>query len=64
MGLLAFIIADTTQIPAIGIPLRIVVGKKYTDGIVEYKLRTDEQSSDKEIKDAVKSAIEYIKANK
>lgn len=48
----------------IGIPVRIVVGKKYADGFVEYKLRTADSSEDKTIDDAVASAIDYIKNNK
>ena len=48
----------------IGIPVRIVVGKKCGDGIVEYKLRTAEGVEEKTIEDAVSTAIEYIKANK
>ena len=48
----------------IGIPVRIVVGKKYAEGLVEYKLRTQEAAEDKSIKDAVSDAIEYIKNNK
>lgn len=48
----------------IGIPVRIVVGKKSSEGIVEYKLRTDSGSTDKKAEDAVSCAIEYIIANK
>lgn len=48
----------------IGIPVRIVVGKKCGEGIVEYKLRTDEKASDKTIADAVKDCVEYIISNK
>lgn len=48
----------------IGIPVRIVVGKKYTDGVVEYKLRTSAEAEDKTIADAVLSAINYVKSNK
>ena len=48
----------------IGIPVRIVVGKKCGDGIVEYKLRTDESASEKSVDDAISTALEYIKANK
>lgn len=45
----------------IGIPLRIVVGKKCSEGIVEYKLRTAENSEEKTIEQAKKDAVEYIK---
>lgn len=48
----------------IGIPVRIVVGKKCGEGIVEYKLRTDEKASDKTVADAVKDCVEYINSNK
>jgi len=48
----------------IGIPLRIVVGKKCSEGIVEYKLRTDEKCSEMNIDDAVSNAVSYIYANK
>ena len=48
----------------IGIPVRIVVGKKCGEGIVEYKLRTDENAEEKSVEDAISKALEYIKANK
>ena len=48
----------------IGIPLRIVVGKKAPDGIVEYKLRREDSPTEKSIDDAVSDAIKYIRANK
>ncbi|MBE7015795.1 MAG: proline--tRNA ligase [Ruminococcaceae bacterium] len=48
----------------IGIPLRIVVGKKAADGIVEYKLRKDEAPSEMTVNDAVESAEKYIKENR
>lgn len=47
----------------IGIPLRIVVGKKCSEGIVEYKLRTAESAVEKTIDAAKADAIEYIKSN-
>lgn len=47
----------------IGIPLRIVVGKKCGEGIVEYKLRKDENAVEKTIEDAKKEAVNYIKSN-
>lgn len=47
----------------VGIPLKIVVGKKCGEGIVEYKKRTDENSTDMEISAAIDAACEYIKAN-
>ena len=48
----------------IGIPLRIVVGKKCSEGIVEYKLRSEENSVLKTSEDAISDAAEYIKQNK
>ena len=47
----------------IGIPLRIVVGKKCSEGIVEYKLRTDDLPTEKTIEEAKTDAVSYIKAN-
>ncbi len=48
----------------IGIPARIVVGKKASEGIVEYKRRTDEKAQDMTVSEAVDAIVEYIKANK
>lgn len=48
----------------IGIPLRIVVGKKCGEGIVEYKLRTDEKAQEMSKSQAIESAIEYITKNR
>lgn len=48
----------------IGIPLRIVVGKKCGEGIVEYKLRTADSAVEMNIEDAKKEAVKYIKENK
>lgn len=45
----------------IGIPLRIVVGKRCGEGIVEYKLRTAEAPQEKTIDEAVSAAVSYIK---
>lgn len=47
----------------IGIPLRIVVGKKCAENIVEYKKRTDDTATELSVSDAITSAIEYIKEN-
>ena len=47
----------------VGIPLKIVVGKKCGEGIVEYKKRTDDAAVDMEISAAIDAACEYIKAN-
>lgn len=48
----------------IGIPLRIVVGKKCGEGIVEYKLRTAEGAVEMTVEDAKCEAVKYIKENK
>ena len=47
----------------IGIPVRITIGKKAADGICEYKLRTDSESSDVAVDEAIKNAVSYIKEN-
>ncbi len=48
----------------IGIPVRIVVGKKCGEGIVEYKLRTEENSVENTVEEAISNAEEYIRSNK
>ncbi len=45
----------------IGIPIRITVGKKAADGVVEYKMRGDEMSTDKTAADAVAAVLELVK---
>ena len=45
----------------IGIPVRITVGKKASDGIVEYKLRAEKEYTDMTAEDAVKTALDLIK---
>ena len=47
----------------VGIPLRIVVGKKCSEGIVEYKLRTADAAVEKTVEDAISDAVCYIKEN-
>ena len=47
----------------IGIPLRIVAGKKCAEGIVEYKLRRSE-AEDKTVDEAASQAVEYIKKHR
>ncbi len=47
----------------IGIPVRIVIGKKCGEGIVEYKERTDEKSADKPVDTAVADVIGFIKSS-
>lgn len=48
----------------IGIPARIVVGKKAADGIVEYKKRTDEKAVDMSVDEAIGAICEYIESNR
>lgn len=48
----------------IGIPARIVVGKKASDGIVEFKRRTDEKSTDMTTAEAVEALCGFIAENK
>ena len=47
----------------IGIPVRIVAGKKSGESIVEYKKRTDSEACEMSAGDAVLKACEYIKEN-
>ena len=44
----------------LGIPVRITVGKKAAEGVVEYKLRKDAAHMEIGAEDAVKQAIAYI----
>lgn len=48
----------------IGIPVRIVVGKKCGEGVVEYKERTAENAVEKNIDDAVNDVVEFINNNR
>ncbi len=48
----------------IGIPVRITVGKKAGDGIVEYKLRRESEMSELGVDDAIAKAIEIVNAEK
>lgn len=48
----------------IGIPVRITVGKRAGDGIVEYKLRRDADKSEKTVEEAVADAIAVVNAEK
>lgn len=45
----------------VGIPIRITVGKKAAEGVVEYKLRGGAQSSEKTADDAVAAVAELVK---
>ncbi|MBQ3123930.1 MAG: proline--tRNA ligase [Clostridia bacterium] len=47
----------------IGIPVRVVVGKKLGEGIVEYKERKMEQATEIALSDAVSKVTEFVKAN-
>lgn len=44
----------------LGIPVRITVGKKAAEGIVEYRLRTDDQSVELPVDEAVAKAAAFI----
>ncbi len=46
----------------IGIPVRITVGKKAAEGLVEYKLRRDEKAQDILADEAVKTACAWIQS--
>lgn len=46
----------------IGIPVRIVVGKKCGEGVVEYKHRGDETAEEISVREAIIEAADYIKA--
>lgn len=48
----------------LGIPVRITVGKRASEGIVEYKLRRDDDKEEKNAEDAIASAIEIVNAEK
>lgn len=48
----------------LGIPVRITVGKMAGEGIVEYKLRRDENKSEKTVDQAIADAIEIVNAEK
>lgn len=48
----------------IGIPVRITVGKRAGEGIVEYKLRRDADRSEKSVEEAIADAIAIVNAEK
>ena len=48
----------------IGIPVRIVVGKKIGEGIVEYKERTAENADERTVEKAVEDVINFVKSNR
>ncbi|WP_255549644.1 His/Gly/Thr/Pro-type tRNA ligase C-terminal domain-containing protein, partial [Thermoanaerobacter sp. CM-CNRG TB177] len=45
----------------LGIPIRITVGKKVSDGIVEIKLRENEEAEEVKISDVVEKVKNIIK---
>ena len=47
----------------IGIPVRIVVGKKCGEGIVEYKERREKEAVEKTYEQAKNDVIEFIKSS-
>ena len=47
----------------IGIPLRITIGKKFSDGNIELKLRIEENSKDIKTSDALKEIKKIVKEN-
>ena len=46
----------------IGFPVRITVGKKAGEDIVEYKLRKEEESTEMSSADAVKATVDFIRS--
>ena len=48
----------------IGVPVRIVVGKKCGDGIVEFKERTEKDSVKKSVDEAISDTISFIVNNR
>ena len=48
----------------LGIPLRITVGKRAAEGIVEYKLRREAEKTEKAVAEAVSEAIALVAAEK
>lgn len=48
----------------IGIPVRITVGKRAGEGIVEYKLRRDADRSEKSVEEAIADAIAIVNAER
>lgn len=48
----------------LGIPLRITVGKRAAEGIVEYKLRREAEKTEKTVAEAISEAIALVTAEK
>ena len=47
----------------IGIPVRVVVGKKCGENIVEFKKRTDAEATEKTVTEAISDVCTYIREN-
>ncbi len=48
----------------LGIPVRITVGKRASEGMVEYKLRRDTEKTDKTVEEAIAEAIRIVNKEK
>lgn len=48
----------------LGIPLRITVGKRAAEGIVEYKLRREAEKTEKTVDEAIRESIALVAAEK
>ncbi len=48
----------------LGFPIRITVGKRASEGMVEYKLRRESENFDKNIQEAITDAINLVNAEK
>ncbi len=48
----------------LGMPVRITIGKKAKDGIVEYKLRRENDMCEKTIENAISDTIKFIESEK
>ncbi|MGN0714800.1 MAG: His/Gly/Thr/Pro-type tRNA ligase C-terminal domain-containing protein, partial [Anaerovoracaceae bacterium] len=48
----------------LGIPVRITVGKRAPEGIVEYKLRREADKAEKTVEEAIADAIAIVNAEK
>ena len=48
----------------LGFPIRITVGKRAGEGIVEYKLRRDSEKSELSVAEAIENAIKLVNEEK
>lgn len=48
----------------IGVPVRIVVGKKCGEGVVEYKERTSDSAVEKTVDEAINDVVSFITSNR